>query len=808
MVGPRRGTCAVTAKGRTASRASRSMARALPAIVVACVSSWIVSPAAVAQDDFRSWLPDEHLVGAVWRGRPLEDPSVAPADRRLLDEEAVRFYGTLASALPIGFGDGPQTRRMVELWQGEGGARAMLESQVAFYVRPIEIDMRSGPAFGVAISRGRFAETFEMAVRELLQDANRMERFRIGEHKVSRMAGPDGEESIEFGWIDDVFCLAYGGPGELAWWLEQRGGGDAWDALAERTRVDRPWGWLSFDGAGAMTLLSEQGMPGDLERTLRLTGLDRAVRAVWQVGFDDRGYRSRLFVQSQGAPSGLLGLFRPGSEPVEFPPIAADTLLTLTTRGDLIGRLRELATELPAGSSSAQRNRTELIESLDRFGAAFGPGLSLRYAPNDGGWLGGFTAALPIRDPAASRELLDRLEADLLDGIDPNAPPWNRIGFAHSTYRDHRVSRYAPWGTSAPFELAWTPTDRGLLMGLEPTGLKPTLDRIDALRIDGAAAPLGDDEGLRLELDLRQLLATPSGMLRFALLAILADSRGGFGDREWFEQLKDAASLPDGAWLERIITEDSLTITSLDDGLAIEGRFSLPGSEVALVGGTLMLAVTAIDELGFDPLSILLPAGMQRTAAMNNLKQIGLAMHNYHDTFNRFPDAATKDARGKSLLSWRVQLLPYLDQAALYDRFRHDEPWDSQHNLALLEQMPEVFRAPGIDLEPGMTPYVVIRQQGALYDEDGIGVRLAAITDGTSNTIMAVEANGISAVPWTRPDDLVPDMEFLSQLAGLRGDGFLVVMADGAVRWIPSGTDMTTIEAMITRAGGEVVIVP
>ncbi|HAN98773.1 MAG TPA: hypothetical protein DCQ98_15650 [Planctomycetaceae bacterium] len=811
MVGLRTRACAKAAAGRSASGLSGGMHRRSASRLVVLGASLIgasllLPTVAAAQGDFRSWLPDEHLFGAVWAGRPSDDPSITAAERRVLDDEAFRFYGTILSAIPIDL-DLPKPERVAEMWQGEGGARALLETRVAFYMRPVEIDMRSRPAAGIAIERGKFAEAFEMALRENLQDANRLERFRLGEHKVSRLAEANGDKAIEFGWIGEVFCLTYGGRDELAWWLERRDG-DAWKALAERTRVDRPWGTVSLDAAGAVTLLNEQGMPGDLERMLRLTGLDRAGRAMWQVGFDDQGYRSRMFIESQGAPAGLLGLFRPGTEPIEFPPIAADSLLTVTTGSDLFAGLSSLAAELPAGSASAERNRNELVETLERYGRAFGPGLSFRYAPNDGGWFGGASVVMPIRDPAQAREQLERIEADLIEGIDPNAPFWNRMRFARSSYHDHPVSRFT-MSTSAPFELAWVSTDAGLLLGLEPTGLKPVLDRIDGRRQDIARAPLGDDEGLRMQLDLRQLLTTPAGVLRFALLAIMVDSRRGFGDPEYFERLLAAAtSLPDGAWIERIISEDSLSITTLDDGLAIDGRFSLPGSEVALVGGSLMMVGIAIDELDLDPLSLLVPAGMQRTQAMNNLKQIGLAMHNYHDTFNRFPDAATKDARGKSLLSWRVQLLPYLDQAALYDRFRHDEPWDSEHNLALLEQMPDVFRAPGVDLEPGMTPYVVIRQQGALYDEDGVGVRLAAITDGTSNTIMAVEANGISVVPWTRPDDLVPDMELLSQLAGLRGDGFLVVMADGAVRWIDAGTDMSMIEAMITRAGGEVVNFP
>ena len=75
---------------------------------------------------------------------------------------------------------------------------------------------------------------------------------------------------------------------------------------------------------------------------------------------------------------------------------------------------------------------------------------------------------------------------------------------------------------------------------------------------------------------------------------------------------------------------------------------------------------------------------------MNNLKQIGLAMHNYHDARGRLPAAYTVDKDGKPLLSWRVLILPYTEEAALYKEFHLDEPWDSEHNKNLIARMPAV----------------------------------------------------------------------------------------------------------------------
>ena len=78
----------------------------------------------------------------------------------------------------------------------------------------------------------------------------------------------------------------------------------------------------------------------------------------------------------------------------------------------------------------------------------------------------------------------------------------------------------------------------------------------------------------------------------------------------------------------------------------------------------------------------------RRAEALNDLKHMALAMHNHYDVNRKFPAAASRDANGKKLLSWRVHVLPYLGQVELYESFRLDEPWDSPHNTALLQNMP------------------------------------------------------------------------------------------------------------------------
>jgi hypothetical protein len=209
--------------------------------------------------------------------------------------------------------------------------------------------------------------------------------------------------------------------------------------------------------------------------------------------------------------------------------------------------------------------------------------------------------------------------------------------------------------------------------------------------------------------------------------------------------------------------------------------------------------------------ALLLPAvqaareAARRVQSMNNLKQIGLACHNHYDVYKVLPSNIEKD--GQQLLSWRVRILPYIEQGNLYDQFKLDEPWDSPHNLALLDKMPMVFQNPNLP-NNFTTNYLGIANPGAMF-EKGKPKKFRDITDGTANTIMAVEAPANKAVPWTKPVDLIVDKSHpISDLQGPRPGMFLVLFCDGSVRSITYSIDPRTLLAMFTISGAEVVDFP
>ena len=173
-------------------------------------------------------------------------------------------------------------------------------------------------------------------------------------------------------------------------------------------------------------------------------------------------------------------------------------------------------------------------------------------------------------------------------------------------------------------------------------------------------------------------------------------------------------------------------------------------------------------------------------------KQIGIALHSYAGTYNgELPrDIADKD--GKPLLSWRVHLLPYVEQNALYVRFKLDEPWDSPANLPLLKQMPKMYANPrSPSTEPGLTHWQGFIGPRTLFDPSGKPLKIGSLPDGSSNTLAVVEAT--TPVEWTRPGDIPYTPNGPLPQLGVGNAIFLAAMADGSVRSVPVSTSPASL---------------
>ncbi len=239
------------------------------------------------------------------------------------------------------------------------------------------------------------------------------------------------------------------------------------------------------------------------------------------------------------------------------------------------------------------------------------------------------------------------------------------------------------------------------------------------------------------------------------------------------------------------------------------GIAATKGAKFSILGNVTQVTASLPADLPFATAYLAAKQKTQQAAALqqsaNNLKQIGLAMHNYHDANGSFPPAAVCDKTGKPMLSWRVLILPYIEEDALFKQFKLDEPWDSENNKKLLTKMPKVYAIPGKGNLLGTdTHYRVFVGNGAGFDWL-TGGKIQNISDGTSNTFMCVTAE--TAVPWTKPEELEFDPEKdMTKLVGLVVNGKMqAAYFDGSVRTLKKIPDKATLNALITRAGGEVI---
>lgn len=212
---------------------------------------------------------------------------------------------------------------------------------------------------------------------------------------------------------------------------------------------------------------------------------------------------------------------------------------------------------------------------------------------------------------------------------------------------------------------------------------------------------------------------------------------------------------------------------------------------------------------------VVLPVGVQmrRTALYDvcrgRLKQLGLALHSYHDQYQCLPPAYVLGPDGKKWHSWRVLVLPFLGEETLYSEYRLDEPWNGPNNSQLMNRMPDVFGSPlGDRTGPGTAHFLAIVGRKSAWPEY-LSLSFSEFTDGKSNVLLLVESAD-SDIAWLEPRDLsVKQMLKLSHaesgprcVARIPGNPFLGLLADGAVKSLSNSLAPDVLGGLVTPAMG------
>ncbi len=208
---------------------------------------------------------------------------------------------------------------------------------------------------------------------------------------------------------------------------------------------------------------------------------------------------------------------------------------------------------------------------------------------------------------------------------------------------------------------------------------------------------------------------------------------------------------------------------------------------------------------------ILFVRGGGQQQVIGKLTDIGRAFQQFHASHRMFAFPRLQDMNvlepnrrpQPTALSWRVHLLPFLEHQALYDQFHLDEPWDSPHNLTLIEHMPEVYRLSGG--ERTTTRFRVLTGPNMLFGQQKPPT-FGNIPDGTRSTILAVVVDADSAVTWTQPDDLTLDpQDPLAALGKISGRYIATVAVDGHPLMLPADIEAAKFHALATPRGKEII---
>jgi hypothetical protein len=681
----------------------------------------------------------------------------------------------------------------------------------AFYLSDVEIRSESDVNVkgGGLLAMGADGPALKQILENFQSQANEddVSEVKIGNRSFYRVIANEGAPPITWGLAGKYFIFGIGDGAVEELMQRARGQAPAWLTSAKtELAVPRVSSVMYVNARKIIDMAVTASGEPEAAQVVSALGLDKVGTVVMVNGMDDKGCVTRSELSIDGPPTGILTLLdTPPLTSKDLALIGKDSPVALAFKLDG-AKVLDLILDISAqfGESDdlveglAMMKQQTGIDLREDFLAALSDTWRLYAQPGPGGLMTGWTIAIKVRN----RQKLEQVQNTLttmakaaLPQAGPGAPTLESSEIAGHTV--HTVS----FGQPGLPEPSWCITDNELFVSMTPQQLEPLITGAAA----GASLAQNDDVKKLFQADSRTLAfayidtqQVATTLLPLAQMGIqaMAGQRGA--------PPLNTDGLPPQESIVPHLQPSLLALQRTAKGVEFSSYQTLPGGNVGasapVMVALLLPAVQAAREAA------------RRMQGSNNLKQIGLAMHNFHDTYRAFPAGYSANAEGDPLLSWRVHILPFIEQQALYDQFHLDEPWDSPHNKTLIAKMPEIYRCPNSVAKPdaGMTNYVGVVGKDGIFvrpkNGDRLGTGMREIRDGTSNTIMTLEVPDETAVVWTKPTDFTPDKDEPTKgLTGLRPGGFQAGFADGSVRFIAETIDVGMLQALFTKNGGEPV---
>ncbi|HVA51041.1 MAG TPA: DUF1559 domain-containing protein [Pirellulales bacterium] len=785
--------------------------------------------------------PEECLFYVGWNGAGTADAKSENQTEQLLAEEEVKnFVSKLDSQVTALVQQAMRGNPAAAMFADDAPAlvKAVLTRPAALYVSKVAVGpMGPDVRAGLVINTGDMKPTFAKLVGQLealaagqLPPGMKLEETNVGGAVLHRAPLPPGQPVVVWGFKESYFLVSVGADAgqELVGRLAS-GSPPGWlSNVQQQAGIERPGTTWYVNVAGILQAAQPLMTDPKIAATLDALGIQNVNHISSVSGFDRQGMVGKTRVATAGEPKGLFAAVSGKAlTAADLRHVPNDVAFAVVGRLDLDDVLRRVLEGVAKVDPAARAGADNALKAAD---AQLGFSLSGDLLPALGDvWcaygaqadatpgkkapqVGKFTITVTVRD----RKRLDKSYPLIVKRLQQEAEKSDgKWSVKQSKFRGQQVyyvplklpqTQAAPLPVPLSFDAAsgaitpcWCLTDDRLVVSSTPQGLKDFLTRDPkaeslAARSELAASLTGSDGPSVLTFN-----DTAAGLRTMypALQALIPVASLGLASQGLNVQIPP---LPALATLERHARPSIFFMRRSAAGLLLEDYQTVP------VVNSRSLATTGVG------LALLLPAvqaareAARHTQSNNNLKQIGLAMQTYADVNKAFPAAANYDKQGKALLSWRVHVLPYIEQQELYKSFKLDEPWDSPNNMALIARMPSVYSNPNLpQANEGKTNYLAVVGEKAMIQPKK-ATTFADIKDGTSNTIMVVEAAADRAVIWTKPDDWSPDAKDpMAGLRGLRPGIILVVFGDGHSDAIPNSTAPSSFKAMLTRNAGDVV---